>query len=199
MQGIARVGKGLGGESEVWISGSGNFRKSLGGSIHYKGSRKDRVKPAYFQEAGEYLKIAWGARETDGIEADDAIAIGMAKDPKGRICVSYDKDLMQCCGWHCDFRNGRIQWVSRKAADFNLYNQIIAGDSGDDVPGIRGLGRVKAAKILEGSRSSTELCERAWGEYKSRGLSADYFKEVATLVYLLKRPDDSYQPKCELI
>lgn len=180
-------------KSEIWLSGSENFRDRIAKTVPYKANRKDRLKPAAYEYIGEYLVEKYGALYSRGCEADDELGILLTANPKERVCVSIDKDMGQISGWHYNWVKGNARWVSRKAGDVKLYTQILAGDPADNVRGIGGIGDKKAEEILKGARSSTELCQRAWNAYRDARLSADYFQEVAGLVYILRRYDDYWQ------
>lgn len=184
---------------EGWLSGDTSFRESISKTQPYKGNRKDRVKPRYFKETGEILTDEYGAKWTEGgLEADDQLAICLTADPKGSCVVGIDKDLLQVPGWHHNWVKGGVKWVSRKAGDFSLYSQILSGDTTDHIPGIKGIGPGTAAKILAGSESRAELCQRAWDAYRNHGYSRGYFLEQAELIYLLRREGDSFSPPIEL-
>lgn len=179
-----------GGSFEVWLSGKENFREIIATARPYKWNRKDTPKPKYHREIAKYLVDKYGAQYSRGCEADDEIGILLSANPKGRVCVSNDKDMRQISGWHFDPIKGRAYWISRKSADFALYRQVLEGDPTDGVEGIRGIGPQKSKEILQGARTSKELCQRAWDAYRLAGLSRDYFIEQARLVYILRRYDD---------
>lgn len=175
---------------EVWLSGKENFREIIATVRPYKWNRKDTPKPKFHREIAKYLVEKYGAQYSRGCEADDEIGILLSANPKGRVCVSNDKDMRQISGWHFDPIKGRAYWISRKSADFALYRQVLEGDPTDGVEGIRGIGPQTSKAILKGARDSQELCRRVWDTYSSRGLSADYFLEVFKLVYILRKWDD---------
>lgn len=185
-------------EVRVYLSGPGNFRELVAKTKPYKGNRLE-AKPKHFNAVGEYLVGKWGAESVRGIEADDAIGIGLTSDPEQAISVSVDKDLDQIAGWHYNWVTSELYYVSRRDADFALYTQILAGDVTDNIPGVPGIGEKKARDILEGAKNSTELCERAWAAYKDNGLTRDYFIEQANLVYIWRKENDRYEPPCNLV
>jgi 5'-3' exonuclease len=177
----------------IYLSGRKNFRYDI--ADYYKGNRDHQSKPRYWSDIRIYLIQHWGARVTDGIEADDAI--GIAASGSGRSCiVSNDKDLDQIAGWHFDWPKNRVYEISRKSGDFALYSQILSGDPTDNVPGLDGIGPVKAGRILEGAKNTTELFERCWAQYRDRyGDGAKkYFLEQARLIYIHRKENDEYRP-----
>lgn len=174
------------------LSGETNFRDTIATTRKYKGNRDRR--PAHYEAVEEYLKNVWKATVTDGIEADDAIGIGMSEHPDDGLIVSTDKDLDQIAGWHYNWVDGRAYFVTPKDADFNLFTQVIAGDPTDNVPGVEGVGVVGAKDALAGSTCSKELADRAFSLYRDRygDKAYDYFLEQGTLVYILRSKDDNF-------
>ena len=80
-------------------TGSGNFRYEVAKTVPYKGNRKDMKRPKHLEELKKHIKRL-GAVEVEGIEADDAVAIELFKDPEKYIIVHVDKDLDQLPGVH---------------------------------------------------------------------------------------------------
>lgn len=173
----------------IYVSGSSNFRDSIAVTRPYKGNRDRTKDPVYKKDVEEYLIREYGAVRTDGIEADDAIGIALTGNPNG-CAVTNDKDLDQVAGWHYNFVSGAAHKVSPRNADFSLYTQLLTGDSTDNIPGLEGVGAVTAREILNGSKSSLDLAQRAWRAYRDRidGFEAckAYFIEQLTLVFILR-------------
>jgi hypothetical protein len=178
-------------EVRLYLTGPGNFRDTIARAKPYKGNRVE-AKPKHFNAVGEYLERSWGAVTVRGIEADDAIGIALTQLGDSGISVSTDKDLRQVPGWHYDWVKGDLHQVSKREGDFALYTQILAGDATDNVPGLEGVGEVKARKILDESRSARELGNRAWAAYRDNGKSIEYFLEQAELVYILREENDPW-------
>lgn len=84
-----------------------------------------------------------------GLEADDVLG-KMATDPDAEstfIVWSPDKDLKQIPGLH--LIEGELVEISRAEGDrFHLF-QTLTGDSADGYPGLKGVGPVKANKLLD--------------------------------------------------
>lgn len=182
---------------KLFLSGRDNFRYAVAKTTPYKGSREFTQKPKYLRKIREHLINAFGAELTDGYEADDAIGIASTELGARSFIATIDKDMDQLPGWHYDWVKDRVYRVSRKDADFNLYAQVLSGDSTDDVPGLPGIGPVKARKLLEGATSSADLLRRVWDKYRTSGSGSDterdrwdYFIEQLRLVYVLRQPED---------
>lgn len=98
-----------------------------------------------------------------GVEADDVIAtltrIAVAADWDVRI-ITGDKDLMQLVGPHVELYEP-MRGKRYRPDDVAQYDKLLvppdkvrdalalAGDSSDNVPGVKGVGPKKAAKLLE--------------------------------------------------
>jgi hypothetical protein len=191
------------GQSEVhiFLSGKKNFRDSLAVTKPYKGNRSDTPKPVHYEAIGDYLRAVRGAVETSGHEADDEIGI-RAVEAKERqqeyIVVSNDKDLDQIAGKHYDWIKKEFYTVSPKEAKTQFYLQVLQGDSTDNIPGLPGIGPSKAAAALEGLKSPAEMMEKCIELYmyrhspKEPSFPASYLEEQANLVYILKKPGETW-------
>jgi 5'-3' exonuclease len=181
----------------VWLTGKENFRDKIAKTKPYKGNRT-QAKPVHYEAIGEYLVKEYGAKFSNGREADDEIGISLTNLGDVGVCVSNDKDLDQISGWHYDWVSGDAYRVSRKQGDYQLYTQILTGDSTDNVPGLEGVGPAKASAILDGAASSAELCKRVWTEYRNRfddpQRAKNYFWEQASLVYIFRKEGDYFNP-----
>jgi hypothetical protein len=179
-------------ELKFYLSGKTNFRDDVAVTKPYKGNRDAVARPVHWRACRDYLVGQYGATITTDIEADDAIGTDLGRlGDTGFICT-IDKDLDQIAGWHYNWVKGEVYRVTKREADFNLYSQIIAGDSTDNIPGLGGFGDAKARKYLEGCTSTVELFRRTWDLYKSKsGFPTpegawNYMIEQAKLVYILR-------------
>ena len=152
----------------LYVSGGRNFRKDIDPS--YKANRT-LPDPKYREMLRQYLIQDWGAIECVGYEADDAC--GVYQTDKTMI-VGIDKDLLQVPGYHYSWpivRKGVVQreaiWqeVSEEQGWRNLFTQCLTGDVTDNIKGIRGIGHVKAAKILEDCHTEEEMYTRCLMTY----------------------------------
>lgn len=130
-------------EYEGFLSGSDNFRKLLYPA--YKANRDNIRRPEHLQPVREFLVSEWGAKVSTGYEADDAIGIAYRNDG---IIVSVDKDFLQIPGRHYNPVTLERKVLSDVQADFNFWCAMLIGDRADNVPGVPGIGAVKAPRIL---------------------------------------------------
>lgn len=137
----------------VAVKGYGNFRKDL--YPDYKANRTpqpDDVREA-LKYGHNYMLEKWGAVRADGMEADDLVSIWAyeAREMEESYTIAgIDKDLLQIPGEHYNFVRKVSQRVSEDDARKSLMLQCLTGDSGDNIPGIKGIGPAKANKILAG-------------------------------------------------
>lgn len=173
----------------LFLSGSSNFRKEL--YPEYKANRIKMVRPRWLESVREYLVLTWGAIVTDGYEADDAIGIAMGQcDAEGSagVCVSIDKDLYQLPGLHYHFVDGTFRRVEIDEGWQNFYRQMLTGDRADNIPGITGIGKVRAAKLTSGLDESS-LFECVKKLYNNNEL----FLRNARLLYVWRKPQDDFK------
>ena len=123
----------------IYLSGVRNFRDFIWKTKKYKGNRDAVSRPTHLAACREYLSRVWGARTTDGYEADDALGIELSAVGDAGIVVSNDKDLDQLAGWHFNWVTGETYRITRRDSDCFLHEQILSGDATDNVPGGWGL------------------------------------------------------------
>lgn len=92
---------------ELHLTGKENFRNDIAVTVPYKGNRKSE-KPVHYHLLREYLVDAWAATVSQGIEADDMLAIRATELGESSVIVSLDKDLDQVPGWHYNFSKGAV-------------------------------------------------------------------------------------------
>lgn len=168
---------------KLFLDGGGNFREDMARIRTYKGNRKGKDKPVYYQEIRDYLVNEWGAILVEGMEADDACAIELTKLGKNGILCGVDKDLLQVAGKHYNIMKGSLSVVTQKQAIYNLWHQAITGDSTDNIPGCKGIGPKKAEKII--ARVAQEALGGVWreGELPTHSLGLDAAVEAYRSVY----------------
>jgi 5'-3' exonuclease len=163
----------------IYLSGPDNFRKGLDPT--YKAHRTQE-RPAFLEDCREYLVKTWGAKVTEGIEADDAIGIEATAcfaEGTAFICCSLDKDFRQIPGHHHSWEisgtvNGK-SWTKPAETVFvspldglrNFYKQMLIGDPADNVTGVVGIGKVKAAKLIDPLHTEEDMARAVIAFYDS--------------------------------
>ena len=184
-----------GSTGKIAIKGKGNFRKDV--YLEYKGNRKKELteqEKEFFAYAYDYLETSWDAVPADGMEADDLLAIWSTETPG--IIVSIDKDLLQVPGLHYNTRKKEYTHMSEEEASLLLHTQVLMGDSTDNIPGLRGIGKVKAAKVMEGIPLAQHLSavKSFWQKSFGRGWEDDLQLNM-DLIYLKRNMDDRYDTR----
>lgn len=189
----------------IYLSEGRSFREKVATIKPYKGNRDDKPQPVHKAAIREYLLTKYGAEKSTVLEADDLLAInGLAH---GEVVCSIDKDLLQVPCTHYDWTTGQLVTISEDDGDYNLWAQIIAGDSTDNIQGMPGYGLTKAYKILD---AAEEQSRRGWAKaamtlYKEEFPTKPWlhwknaFHETAKLVYLLRHAEDSWDAYFESI
>jgi hypothetical protein len=177
---------------KAYITGKGNFRNDIAVTAPYKGNRKDMKRPKHYEAIRKHL-VDLGATQVEGMEADDAIAIEATAN--GGFIVSIDKDLDQIPGHHYNFVKHEEYFVTEEQGLLSFYKQILTGDRVDNIMGIKGIGPVKADKLLAKCKTEKEMfdvCVKAYNDNGEDGVART--TENARLLWLLRAPNQHYQP-----
>jgi DNA polymerase-1 len=174
---------------ELYLTGKGNFRHDYAVTAEYKGNRKKNRKPYHLPMLRDYLVSKHGAIVTQGEETDDRIAIRATQAGDTSIIVSLDKDFDQVQGWHYNFVKKDKYYVEADEGVFNFYVQFLTGDSADNIIGVRGIGPVKAKKLLE-DKTEIEMFNTCVDKLGSEERAI----ENGILLYLRRQDDEIWQP-----
>lgn len=182
----------------AYTTGKTNFRYEIAKTVPYKGNRVDMKKPKHLDALKDHLRRL-GAVTVDNIEADDAVAIELAKDPDKYWVVHVDKDLNQLVGWHYNPTKQERYYVDEYAAHLSFWTQMLTGDRVDAIPGVPGIGPKKAEKALKDCKTYEDMEQAAWEVYKSKNLSLEYFREQGQLLWLQRYEGQLWEPNMQLI
>jgi len=175
----------------TYLTGSSNYRHDYAVTAPYKGNRKGE-KPKHHGLLRDYLKFSWNGKVYEGIEADDAIAIDATELGDESVIVSLDKDFDQVQGWHYNFVKKEKYYITADEGLLNFYMQFLVGDRIDNIIGVKGIGPVKAKKLLE-DQTEQEMfstCVEQLG-------SEERARENGILLYLQRKPDEIWSPPHE--
>ena len=188
---------------------SKTFRYHLASEMEYKGSRKFREDTQYYDRKSEdayyvveYIKKSFIVLMFGDLEADDIVS---ALQDDNTYIMSKDKDLKQVPGWHYSFTENSLFHISQEQGLLFLANQLIKGDGGDDICGIKGFGEKASEKILKGVQPNrliqtvlheyhkkyglvmgTDMFSEMWQLLKTKINRGDYFKEKYALMFTTK-------------
>jgi len=170
-----------------------SFRNKLW-SGYKTGEGVDPALLAQFQPLEDALRsmgvVVWPMIE---LEADDALAsaarIAADDERVGRVCIwTPDKDLAQCVRGdrvvQVDRRTKNIRDAAAVRETFGVEPQLIpdflalVGDAADGYPGVAGIGRVTAARLIGKYGALESFPSGVLGETRELAL---LFKDLATL------------------
>lgn len=129
----------------------------------------------------------WDAEVVDGQEADDKVAIEATRLGDNGIIVTLDKDINQVSGWHYNFVKKEGYYITPQEGLVNFYRQILTGDSSDNIIGIKGVGPIKAAKMLEECEDAPSMYQRCVEAYEG---NEERVIENARLLWLRRYEDE---------
>ena len=151
----------------IYLTGKGNFREKSAVTHKYKGNRT-KDKPRWHEDIKQYLLHMHRTKLIEGMEADDAIAMHLTRNPNS-IHIGIDKDLLQVEGWHYRYATHNaeeipLRYISNEgflelqvgAKKKKLvgggypwfYAQMLMGDKTDNIVGPKGYGDVSAYNAL---------------------------------------------------
>lgn len=132
----------------------------------YKANRKDALKPYWEKEIVEYLTNNYTYTIEEGFEADDLMGAIHYMNPTDTIICTIDKDLDMIPGTHYNWSKNLLYEVTISEADRFFYRQLLIGDPVDNVKGIKGIGKVKASKLIPDSEvNDYKMYEKVRKEY----------------------------------
>ena len=174
---------------EMFITGKGNFRYDI--QETYKQNRSGKPKPEHLQGLRDYLVEAYNASVSVDQEADDDIATRATELGPDAIIASIDKDFLQVPCHHYNLNRGTLVKVEEFEGLVFFYTQILMGDKADNIFGIKGVGPVKAAKLLFNKKTEFELYLSCIAAYD---FDEDKVIENARLLWLRREEGQVWQP-----
>lgn len=197
---IENIIEGSGCDSyQLYVSGGHNFRYDIDPS--YKGKRPP--DPEHREACRQHLINKWGAIETDGYEADDAVGCEQTEDT---MIVGIDKDLLMIPGKHYQWplvrkgvvvREGRFLNVSEEEGIRWFFSQMLIGDSVDNIKGIHRVGKVKAENILANWIYEGEMYHVVKKMYEEVDREEDFYRNL-DLLWIWQNYGETYNVRREV-
>ncbi len=158
----------------ITFSGSkGNFRKLI--TSDYKANRKAVDLPPLLNEMHDYVKDQYESVWGHGIETDDIVARYWFElsNEIGRdnvMIVSIDKDYKQfpCLIYNYHYKHKVVLDISEDEALFNFYEQMIIGDTADNVNYFKGKGKKFAEKYLADCDTKYQYTKKMYQLFKDK-------------------------------
>ena len=176
----------------VTFSGSkGNFRKLI--TSTYKANRKKAELPPLLNEMHEFVKDQYDSVYGYGIETDDMVArywFNLSREV-GRdevMIVSIDKDYKQFPAliYNYHYKHQEILDISEEQAMYNFYEQMIMGDTADNVNYFKGKGKRFAEKYFADCQTKYQYTRKLYELFKQeyRGKARQMYAECYHLLKL---------------
>lgn len=167
--------------SKMAIRGIGNYRERL--YPNYKASRKTgKTSPVkeYVRMLDQWLTETGMAVPANGREADDTIRIWageLTASGKDHVICATDKDLRCIPGRHYNIRLKWEDYVTPEEGIRVFYQQLLSGDSVDNIPGLPRVGEKVAAKMLEPAVNEIEMQQIVVEKYFEK-YELDWYEEL---------------------
>jgi len=154
------------------FSGSkGNFRKLI--TKKYKANRKKQELPPLLDDMHQFVKEHYDSIWGYGVETDDMVARywKQISDDIGRdevMIVSIDKDYKQfpCLMYNYHYKHKEILDISEEEAMYNFYEQMIVGDTADNVNYFKGKGKKFAEKHFKDCTTKYQYTRKLYELFK---------------------------------
>jgi hypothetical protein len=177
---------------EMFLTKGKHFRFGLAKTHPYKGNRTS-PKPISYELLFRELQLM-GAKVNSGIEADDAVAMRAHELGLDNVILAFiDKDLKCIGGTWFDYGAMVMKgYITPVEAYRSFYKQMLVGDRVDNIFGVKGIGDVKATKLLENCEDENQMIVVVWAEYLEYfgEIAKDRFLENADLLWLRRSFDD---------
>jgi len=142
----------------TFANARGNFRKEI--SKSYKANRIGREIPPILNQLQDYVKLQYESISGYGVETDDVVATYWKQltDTFGRdevLIVSIDKDYKQlpCIIYDYQYKKQCFYNITKEQSIYNFYEQMIIGDTADNVNFCKGYGVAYCRKAFKGCLS----------------------------------------------
>lgn len=180
-------------EYVVCLSDDRNFRYLVLES--YKSNRTSE-RPELYTVIRKHFIDKHPTKSVPFLEADDVMGILSTKHPGKYVVASIDKDMKTIPGllfnWNKDTH---VKTIKKLEADFHWMFQTLTGDTVDGYKGCPGIGPVKAAAILNGSRDLADMWNRVVETYLLKGLTEEDALAQARLARILRASDYDFKKK----
>lgn len=154
----------------------------------YKEHRKHVAKPKYVSQMKEEIQSRYPCLDVplELGEADDALSIKAhqyRKTATDYIICGCDKDLWQIPGYHYNYLKKECEYVTEQEANRFFFKQLLMGDKADNIPGLHGIGPVKANYILGDETDVEALWDLVLGAYISHYSVSLTEDEITDIIY----------------
>lgn len=173
----------------IYLSGENNNRKLI--DPEYKANRLDKPRPKYLGYSRDFLQDKYSAlRCTNDWEADDAMGVAQCTLQKGTTVIcSLDKDMLMIPGQHYNWHKDIFTTVTEHDGLVHFYKQLLIGDNADNIKGVRGIGEIKAERIMRNLDTEQEMYEMAKDLYEGEDIR---FFRNCNLLWIHRNKDETW-------
>lgn len=201
----------------LYLTGATNFRELVAFTKPYKGNRDDKKKPFHFRNLTAYIQAGYETVVSDGLEADDMMAIHQVqatKEGRRTVICTRDKDLRMVpgmhYGWECGkqaeygprlvYPDGDLElhkkgktWKCTGTGMSFFWAQMLMGDATDNIPGCPGIGDKKAYELLH-EVPVQDMWPVVRDTYYRKGLDDAVITEQGQLLWMIREMDETGRP-----
>ena len=187
----------------LYLSGPSNYRNTIATIKPYKGNRDPDHKPVHAAAIKAMYRREYNVKTSDGQEADDDMAIAhyaeWMREPHSSVIATIDKDLDMVPGLHYNFVKDEQYYIEPIDGLRKFYEQMLKGDTVDNIPGVPGIGPVKAGKHLAECKTEWEMYQAVRTLYVSGyGDAADAaLLENGRLLWMRRQDNEWWNPPME--
>lgn len=185
----------------VFLSGSDNYRYEIAKTRPYKGNRDAAHRPTHEVAIREYIENTYPTVVSYGEEADDALGITQLQlGGLESVIATTDKDLHMIPGLKYNFVKKEKVYVTEDEGMRHFFHQLLTGDVVDNIPGLPGIGKVKADRMLYGKN-----VEEQWYAVVQKYMEVigekwlEYLTEQGRLLWIRREPGEMWTPNVDTL
>lgn len=170
----------------ICFSDKNNFRKQI--DKVYKSYRKKIRKPVSYSALRDWIKNNYEWTSFENLEGDDALGLlATGYHKTNNVILSGDKDMRTIPTFHCSLIDDSIEYVDEDKANYNFATQVLVGDQADGYSGCKGVGAVKASRVLHNKKDIEELWDAIIKEYERNDFTYEDAYHQARLARILRK------------
>jgi len=177
----------------LFVGGKNNFRYKL--YPLYKANRDNQIKNPLVPIIKQYIVEQMGAIESHGAEADDYLIECLQEVKNNAVVSSIDKDIIYQSP-NVPIYNyrryndilGEFKYISTKESRLVFASSILCGDSIDNIPKAKGIGKAYCSKNLHENMTDYQFIRAIFVAYlkSTKGDSVEAKKQIRLNYILLK-------------
>ncbi len=151
----------------------GNFRKLI--TRNYKANRKKQELPPLLHDMHKYVKDTYDSKFAFGIETDDVVArywhtLSQEFGRDNVMIISIDKDYKQfpCLMYNYHPKHKIVLDITEQESLYNFYEQMIMGDTADNVNYFRGKGKKFAKNYFVNCKTKYQYTKMLYKLFKQQ-------------------------------